>query len=174
MYLSQSPEGLDVAPLPTMRDCALPTERSLGKLMSREKWGHASSLSPCPGLAEVVAGDLTGLSDTNWSCVMCSRMILLFQGVWTTLHCGTFNLTHPLILWSELSFSKLDARQRKNFWTWHITPVHHTPSLLCGTLFLEKALDRKLSKCFCISYMQCLETHRSCWTMAESCKVCNV
>lgn len=127
MYLSQSPEGLDVAPLPTMRDCALPTERSLGKLMSREKWGHASSLSPCPGLAEVVAGDLTGLSDTNWSCVMCSRMILLFQGVWTTLHCGTFNLTHPLILWSELSFSKLDARQRKRIFGLDI-------SLQCITL----------------------------------------
>lgn len=164
-----------------MRDQMLPPFQRWGIVLllqtavlenSCQERSEASSLSPCPGFAEVMAGHLTGLSDTNWPCVMCSRMILLFQGVWNTWHCGTFNLTHPAILWPELSFSKLAAGQRKRIFgldiSLHCITLPHSCVAHC---FWEKALDRKLSKCYCISYMQCLEPHSSCLTVAESCKV---
>lgn len=155
-------ERSDVAPFSKMRDCAPPTDDSqLGKLTPREKWGHAPSLSPCPGLAEIVVGHLTGLSGTNWSYVMCSRMTLFFLGT--------------VILWPELSFRKLPARQRKSI-------VGLNISLQCITFpcscvehsFWERALDRKFSKWYRVSYTQRLEPHSSCLTGQNPARSSNV
>lgn len=97
---------------------------------------------------------------------------LLLQGVCTTWHCGTFQ-PYPFcdpLTWTYLHQAACQAR-KENFWIW--------PSFQCITLprscvahwFWEKALDRKLSKCYCMSYVQCLGPHNSCLTMAESFKV---